>query len=97
MTIVHMVIFKSRPEVTEEHKKTFVRELKKLKELSCVKGHRLVGFEFGLLSFHDSLEDLKKYQASKEHHCTYKFPFKEDLIRFDFEVSMEDEHMFSCF
>ncbi|KAL4812132.1 hypothetical protein BDW67DRAFT_178983 [Aspergillus spinulosporus] len=96
-------MFKFLPEVTEEHKKTFVRELKKLKELSCVKGHRLVrskGFEFGLLSFHESLEDLEKYQASKEHHwvtSTYMFPSKEDLIRFDFEVSTEDEHMFSCF
>jgi hypothetical protein len=59
--------------VTKEHKETFVRELKKLKELSCVKGHRLVvggpsvtdpierskQFEFGLLSFHESLEDLE--------------------------------------
>lgn len=75
-------MFKFRLDVTEEHKRTFVRELKKLKELSCVKGHRLVvgepsvtdpierskGFEFGLLSFHESLDDLEKYQASKEHY-----------------------------
>ncbi len=75
-------MFKFRPEVTSEHKETFVQELKKLKELDCVKGHRLVvggpsitdpierskGFEFALLSFHESLQDLEKYQASKEHH-----------------------------
>ncbi|KAL4972760.1 hypothetical protein BDW66DRAFT_154403 [Aspergillus desertorum] len=114
MTIVHMVMFKFLSEVTEQHKETFVRELKKLKELGCVIGHRLVvggpsvtdpierskGFEFGLLSFHESIEDLEKYQASEEHHwatSTYMIPFKDDLIRFDFEVSPEDEHMFSCF
>ncbi|KAL4994463.1 hypothetical protein BDV10DRAFT_151039 [Aspergillus recurvatus] len=76
------VMFTFRPEVTGEHKETFVRELKKLKELGCVKGHRLVvggpsvtdpierseGFEFGLLSFHESLQDLEQYQPSKEHH-----------------------------
>ncbi|BCS21730.1 Dabb family protein [Aspergillus puulaauensis] len=114
MTIVHMVMFKFRPEVASEHKETFVQELKKLKELDCVKGHRLVvggpsvtdpierskGFEFALLSFHESLQDLEKYQASKEHHwvtSTYMFPYKEDLVRFDFEVSPEDEDMFTPF
>lgn len=25
------------------------------------------------------------------------FPYKEDLVRFDFEVSSEDEHMFTPF
>lgn len=25
---------------------------------------------------------------------TYMFPYKEDLVRFDFEVAPEDEHMF---
>ncbi len=28
---------------------------------------------------------------------TYMFPYKEDLVRFDFEVSAEDEHMFTPF
>ncbi|KAH8433835.1 Dabb family protein [Aspergillus melleus] len=110
MTIVHMVMFKFRPEVTAEHKQEFVRELKKLKDLDCVKSHRLVvggpsvtdpierskGFEFALLSFHENLEALEKYQASKEHHwvtSTYMFPYKGDLVRFDFEVAEEDEHM----
>ena len=75
-------MFKFRPEVIQEHKDTFVRELKKLKELDCVKGHRLVvggpsvtdpierskGFEIALLSFHENLQALETYQASKEHH-----------------------------
>ncbi|ODM15854.1 hypothetical protein SI65_08694 [Aspergillus cristatus] len=88
MTIVHIVMFKFRPEVTQEHKDIFVRELKELKELDCVKGHRLVvggtsvtdpierskGFEFALLSFHENLEELGKYQASKEHHWYVKNP-----------------------
>ncbi|RLM00058.1 hypothetical protein CFD26_102172 [Aspergillus turcosus] len=110
MTIVHMVLFKFRPDVTQEHKDTFVRELKKLKDLDCVKGQRLVvggpsitdpierskGFEIALLSFHENREALEAYQASKEHHrvtSTYMFPYKEDLIRFDFEVAPEDEYM----
>lgn len=76
------VMFRFRPEVTQEHKDTFVRELKKLKELDCVKRNRLVvggpsvtdpierskGFEIALLSFHEDLQALETYQASKEHH-----------------------------
>lgn len=76
------VMFKFRPEVSQEHKDTFVRELKKLKNLDCVKGHRLVvggpsvtdpierskGFHYALLSFHEDLGALEAYQASKEHH-----------------------------
>jgi hypothetical protein len=77
-----VVMFKFRPEVTQEHKDTFVRELKRLKKLDCVKGHRLVvggpsvtdpterskRFEIALLSFHESMDEPQKYQASKEHH-----------------------------
>ncbi|PLB44932.1 stress responsive A/B barrel domain protein [Aspergillus steynii IBT 23096] len=112
MTIVHMVMFKFRPEVTAKHKDNFVRELKKLKDLDCIKSHRLVvggpsvtdpiegskGSEFALLSFHENIEALKEYQTSKEHHwvtSTYMFPYKEDLVRFDFEVASEDEHMWN--
>ncbi|CAI6334905.1 unnamed protein product [Periconia digitata] len=110
MTVVHMVMFKFRPDVSAEHKETFVRELRKLKDLSCVKDHKLLvggpsisdpierskGFEFALLSFHQDRKALEEYQASKEHHrvtSTYLFPFKEDIVRFDFEVRDEDEHM----
>ncbi|KAJ0303358.1 hypothetical protein Brms1b_011652 [Colletotrichum noveboracense] len=82
MTLIHMVLFKFRPEVTKERKETFVRELKKLKNLSCVKDNRLIvggpsvtdpierskGFEFALLSYHENRAALGEYQASKEHH-----------------------------
>lgn len=110
MTIVHIVLFKFQADVTQEHKDTFVRELKKLKSLSCVKDGRLVvggpsitdpiekskGFEYCLVSYHHDRAALDEYQASKEHHevtSKYMFPFKEDLCRFDFEVSPEDEHL----
>lgn len=77
-----LVMFKFKPEVTQEHKDTFVRELKKLKNLSCVKDGRLLvggpsvtdpierskGFEYALVSFHENLAALEEYQASKEHH-----------------------------
>ncbi|KAL1643649.1 hypothetical protein SLS58_004664 [Diplodia intermedia] len=82
MTLIHIVLFKFRPEVTAEHKATFVRELKKLKNLPCVKDNRLIvggppvtnpiertkGFEFALISYHHDLAALEEYQASKEHH-----------------------------
>jgi hypothetical protein len=131
--LISTVLFKFRPEVTQEHKDTFVREIKKLKDLDCVKGQRLVvggpsltqpierskGFQIALLSFHENLAELEKYQASKEHSwcvgtaiwsflrafrtltsackrrvtSTYMFPYKEDLVRFDFEVAPEDQWM----
>ncbi|THY22132.1 hypothetical protein D6D02_01089 [Aureobasidium pullulans] len=65
MTIVHIVLFKFRPEVTDEHKQKFVTELKKLKSLPC---------SFSVTS-------------------TYMFPYKEDLMRYDFEVDEADEHL----
>ncbi|KAF4308327.1 hypothetical protein GTA08_BOTSDO04437 [Botryosphaeria dothidea] len=75
------VLFKFRPEVTAEHKATFVRELKKLKDLPCVKDNRLIvggpsvtdpiesskGYEFALVSYHEDRAALKEYQQSKEH------------------------------
>ncbi|KAF7547255.1 hypothetical protein G7Z17_g7868 [Cylindrodendrum hubeiense] len=81
MTLVHMVFFRFRADVTQEHKDTFVRELRKLKDLSCVKDNRLIvggpsvtdpierskGFEFALLSYHENRAALDEYQASKEH------------------------------
>ena len=79
---LHKVLFKFRPEVSEEHKKKFVTELKTLKSLPCVKEQRLVvggpsitdpierskGFHFALLSFHEDRAALDAYQASDEHH-----------------------------
>ncbi|KAK1572771.1 stress responsive A/B barrel domain-containing protein [Colletotrichum navitas] len=110
MTVVHIVLFKFRADVSEEHRETFVRELKTLKFLPCVKDRRLIvggpsvtdpvekskGYHFALLSFHRDREALEEYQASAEHHrvtSTYLWPFKEDVTRFDFEVTEEDEYM----
>ncbi|KAI1415737.1 hypothetical protein F5Y13DRAFT_207396 [Hypoxylon sp. FL1857] len=81
MTIVHMVFFRFKPEVTTEHKDKSVRELKKLKNLPFVKDNRLIvggpsitdpierskGFEFALVSYHQDRAALDAYQASKEH------------------------------
>ncbi|RAK96503.1 Dabb family protein [Aspergillus ibericus CBS 121593] len=110
MTLVHIVLFKFRPEVTESHKQRFITELKKLKALPCVKSGRLLvggpsvtdpierskGFQIALVSYHENQAALAEYQASQEHHyvtSTYMFPYKEDLVRFDFEVDAEDEYM----
>ncbi|KAG8665417.1 hypothetical protein FPOAC2_10488 [Fusarium poae] len=82
MTVIHIVLFKFRPEVDESHRQTFVNELKTLKTLSCVKDQRLVvggpsitdpiarskGYQISLLSFHQSPAALAEYQASSEHH-----------------------------
>ncbi|WAO88802.1 Stress-response A/B barrel domain-containing protein [Fusarium falciforme] len=82
MTVVHIVLFKFRPDVDESHRKTFVKELKTLKSLSCVKDQRLVvggpsitdpiarskGNQIALLSFHQDPAALAEYQASSEHH-----------------------------
>ena len=76
------VLFKFRPEVTQEHKQEFVTELKTLKNLPCVKEQRLIvggpsitdpiersrGFHFALLSFHEDRAALEEYQKSDEHH-----------------------------
>jgi hypothetical protein len=75
-------MFKFKATVTAEHKATFVRELKKLRNLPCVKDNKLLvggpsvtdpierskGFEYALVSFHENLAALEEYQASKEHH-----------------------------
>ncbi|GAD98076.1 conserved hypothetical protein [Paecilomyces variotii No. 5] len=82
MTLIHIVLFKFRPDVSDDHKKTFIAELKKLKKLSCVKDERLMvggpsvtdpidrskGFQIALVSYHENLAALTEYQASQEHH-----------------------------
>ncbi|KAI7544947.1 hypothetical protein KC331_g6495 [Hortaea werneckii] len=48
------------------------------------------------VSFHEDEAALKEYQASKAHHevtAKLMFPFKEDLIRYDFEVAPDDEEL----
>ncbi|CAK1356587.1 hypothetical protein CB0940_12118 [Cercospora beticola] len=82
MTIIHIVLFKFRSGVTQQHKDLFVKSLKALKTLPCVKDHRLIvggpsitdpterskGFHYALLSCHQDRAALEAYQASKEHH-----------------------------
>lgn len=80
--IISQVLFKFRPDVSQEHKDHFVAELKKLKNLPCVQDAQLTvggpsitnpierskGFEFALVSRHKDKAALAEYQASKEHH-----------------------------
>ncbi|TGJ85258.1 hypothetical protein E0Z10_g3498 [Xylaria hypoxylon] len=108
MTVIHMVLFKFRADVSDSHKEEFVTELQKLKHLPCVMNSRLVvggpsitdpiqrsqGFQYVLLSYHKDRQAFAEYQASDEHHrvtSKYLWPFKEDVIRFDFEVDGEDD------
>jgi hypothetical protein len=77
-----LVLFKFRPDVSQEHKDHFVAELKKLKNLACVHDAQLTvggpsitdpierskGYEFALVSRHKDRAALAEYQASKEHH-----------------------------
>ncbi|KAH7063484.1 stress responsive A/B barrel domain-containing protein [Macrophomina phaseolina] len=81
MTLIHIVLFKFRSDVSDEHKATFIRELKKLKDLPSVKDGRLIvggpsvsepiesskGFQFALVSYHRDRAALKEYQVSQEH------------------------------
>ncbi|TRX94172.1 hypothetical protein FHL15_004940 [Xylaria flabelliformis] len=55
---------------------------------------RTQGFQYALLSYHKDRQALEEYQASDEHHkvtSKYLWPFKEDVIRFDFEVDGDDD------
>lgn len=79
---LHIVMFRFKSEISQEHKLLFQSELKKLKSLPCVKDGRLLvggptitdpiarseGFQFCLVSYHHDREALDEYQASKEHY-----------------------------
>ncbi|OQE23330.1 hypothetical protein PENFLA_c011G04423 [Penicillium flavigenum] len=52
------------------------------------------GFQYALVSYHNDRAALAEYQASSEHERvtnTYFIPYKEDLVRFDFETDQVDE------
>ncbi|KAJ5458454.1 Dimeric alpha-beta barrel [Penicillium sp. IBT 31633x] len=52
------------------------------------------GFQYALVSYHDNRAALAEYQASSEHErvtSKYFIPYKEDLVRFDFETDQVDE------
>ncbi|KAJ6131819.1 stress responsive a b barrel domain protein [Penicillium samsonianum] len=68
-----LILFGFKPEVTQEHKDTFVLEVKKLKNLPSVKDGRLIvggpsltprielskGSKFAMISYHESLAALE--------------------------------------
>ncbi|KAI1173365.1 hypothetical protein F4777DRAFT_454910 [Nemania sp. FL0916] len=82
MTLIHIVLFKFKPEVTEEQGEAFLREVKSLKSLSCIKDGRLFvggpsltdpielsnGYKYAVVSYHKDLAALEDYQISKEQH-----------------------------
>ncbi|KAI2707237.1 hypothetical protein CBS147332_6891 [Penicillium roqueforti] len=52
------------------------------------------GFDYALVSYHENRAALAEYQASSEHEritSTYFIPYKEDLVRFDFETDQANE------
>lgn len=58
--------------------------------------HSSKGYEFALVSYHEDQKALAVYQGSEEHLSfvnTYLYPYKEDVVRFDFEVPGEDENL----
>ena len=75
------VLFKFRPSVSDDHRASFTRELKTLRELPCVLNRQLYvggpsvtdpiekskGFQMALVSVHQDLAALATYQGSKEH------------------------------
>ncbi len=76
------MLFKFRPEVADDLRTTFVRELKQLRDLPSVLNKRLVvggpsvtdpierskGYHYALVSYHKDRAALDQYQASSEHH-----------------------------
>ncbi|KAG9250704.1 stress responsive A/B barrel domain-containing protein [Emericellopsis atlantica] len=81
MAVIHVVLFKFKPSVSDEHRASFARELSTLRELPCVLNRQLYvggtsvtdpiekskGFQMALVSVHQDLAALTTYQASKEH------------------------------
>lgn len=106
-----MVLFRFKQAVTKEHKETFVRELKKLKNLPCVKDNRLIvggpsitnpiekskNFEYALVSYHEDRAALEAYQASKEHTwVTQTYLFPFKEDLCRFDFEVEPEDEYMC-
>lgn len=74
------VLFKFKPEVSSEHKETFARELKKLRDLPSVLNKRLVvggpsvtepiersrGYHYALVSYHKDKSALAEYVCASQ-------------------------------
>ncbi|KAJ5164180.1 uncharacterized protein N7500_006010 [Penicillium coprophilum] len=71
---------------------------------------RTKGFEVVLLSLHENMTSYEEYRDSNEHQTNYFilslflpdsitrthiFPNTKDILRYDFEVPPEEEHMWS--
>ncbi|CAG8984165.1 hypothetical protein HYALB_00008167 [Hymenoscyphus albidus] len=81
MTLIHIVLGKCKPDITQEQKNEVVREIKSLKVQPSVKDGRLMGgpslstpeernkgYEFAFVSYHENLVALEDYQSTKEYH-----------------------------
>ncbi|KAF2763016.1 stress responsive A/B barrel domain protein [Pseudovirgaria hyperparasitica] len=82
MTVIHIVLFKFRADVSIQIREKCVSELKTLKRLPCVLNGRLTvggpsitnpierskGYHYALVSYHKDRTALEEYQASKEHY-----------------------------
>ncbi|KAI0097584.1 stress responsive A/B barrel domain protein [Nemania sp. FL0031] len=96
MTLVHIVLFKFKPWVTQEQGDAFLCECKSLKNLSCIKDGRLFvggptvtvpvelskGLRYALVSYHENLAALNEYQVAKEE-CRNKLPYKDDPLDYE--------------
>ncbi|KAF2015771.1 stress responsive A/B barrel domain-containing protein [Aaosphaeria arxii CBS 175.79] len=111
MTVVHIVLFKFLPSVTQAHKQKFVSELKLLKSLPCVQDNRLIvggpsitdpierskGFEIALLSFHRDRQGLEEYQKSDEHHrVTSEYLWPYKEDVTRFDFEVDEEDEYMC-
>ncbi|KAI1203415.1 hypothetical protein F5X97DRAFT_342009 [Nemania serpens] len=106
-----LVLLRFKPEVTQEHKDAFIREVKTLKNLPGVKDGRFIvggpslsdpikwsmGFEFALISHHENLAALREYQAHKEHHrVTSTYLFPFDEDLCIFDFEVDPEDEYMC-
>ncbi|KAL3957174.1 hypothetical protein ACCO45_007752 [Purpureocillium lilacinum] len=111
MTLIHLVLLKFKSDVTQEHKDTFLREVRALKNLPSVKDGRLLvggpsltdpirwskGFELALVSYHENLAALREYQASKEHHrVTSTYMFPFDEDLCSFDFEVDPADEYMC-
>jgi hypothetical protein len=93
----HMVLFKLRPDCTDQQRDDFLKALKGLKEhigvitdLSAGPNfaERNKGFEYGLSVFVKSRSDLATYQEHPEHQRVlnqYIKPILDDIVAVDYE------------
>ncbi|KAH9218327.1 stress responsive A/B barrel domain protein [Leptodontidium sp. 2 PMI_412] len=111
MTLIHIVLGKCKPEITQEQKDTLVREIKALKTLPSVKDGRLIvggpsltdpaewskGFEFACVSYHENLAALQQYQATKEYHrITSTYVFPFSEDVCGFDFEVDPEDEYMC-